>query len=58
MINLLFSQSPIVKGNNSFKEHRAPIATSLGFPADLGNIPVLPNPPPPKSCDCYVVIIK
>ena len=42
---LLFPQSRIVKGNNPLKETRAPIATSRGFSAELGNIrALLENP--------------
>ena len=41
----MFSQSRIVMGNNSLKEPRAPIATSRGFPAELGNIQALPENP-------------
>ena len=54
----LFSQSRIVKGNNSLKEPRAraPIATSQGFVVELWNIQALPENP--RSCNCHMLIIK
>ena len=54
MMNKLFYQSRIVKGNSSFKEPRAhSIATSRGSPAELDVFRVLPQSP--KMCVwCYL----
>ena len=52
----MFSQSRVVKENNSLKEPRALIATSRGFPAELGNIPELCRKAP-RSCDYTVHIL-
>ena len=50
MVNYLFYQSRIVKGNNSIKELRAySIATSWGSPAEVDVFRALPESP--EKCD-------